>query len=461
MKEKEKFSSRLGFLLIAAGCAIGIGNVYKFPIWTGAFGGAIFVLIYLVFLVILGIPVMTCELAVGRGSQQSIASSFKTLEPKGSFWHFWQYIGIAANYLLMMCYTPITAWFLCYFVKYLTGSISSSVGTEQVTNFFVSEVASNTSNTIIFTYIVVIIGLAVCAIGLQKGVERITKVMMVSLLVLLSGLAVYSLTLPGAGEGLSFYFVPSLERANEVGWGTVISSAMSQAFFTLSLGIGSIAIFGASIGKERSLLGESVTIIGLDTFVALVSGLFLFPAYFTYNSGTTIGAGQAGASFLFITISNVFNSMGVAGRILGTLFFLFMVFAALSTVIAVMENIVNFWLEKTNLPRWAICLINIGMFLVLVLPACLSMTGSGFFADFKIFGMTADAFEDFFVSNLALPIGCLIYVCFCVHKFGWGWDKYYEEVNTGNGAKMPKWIKPYMQWVLPLIILVVVVMSLI
>ena len=460
--EKEKFSSRLGFLLISAGCAIGLGNVYKFPIWTGAYGGAIFVLIYVIFLILLGLPAMMCELAVGRASQRSIASSFEALEPKGHKWHLWQYVGVVANYALMMCYTPITAWFVIYFVKYLTGNASAAGATsDELMNYFLTTLVGNPGGSALVTIIVVIVGLGVCALGLQKGVERITKVMMIALFILLTGLSVYSLTLPGTKEALNFYFVPSVEKAQSVGWSTVISSAMSQAFFTLSIGIGSIAIFGASIGRERSLMGEATTIIGLDTFVAIMSGLFLFPAYFTYNSGIAIEGSNAGASFLFVTISSVFNNMGGIGKVLGILFFLFMVFAAMSTVIAVMENIVNFWLEKTKIKsRGLIALINIALIGLLALPAVFSMTGHGFFGDFTLFGKTADALEDFFVSNIALPIGCLIYCGFCTWKFGWGWNSFFDEVNAGEGAKLPKWVKPYMSYVLPLIIAVVIVMSL-
>lgn len=458
---KEKFSSRLGFILISAGCAIGLGNVYKFPIWTGAYGGAIFVLFYLLFLIMLGIPVMACELAVGRGSQASIASSFQKLEPQGTKWHWWQKFGVLANYALMMCYTPITAWFLMYFVKYVNGSAyHAGTTTDEVGAFFGSSVAGSTSGTVIATVIVIVLALAVCAIGLQKGVERITKVMMIALLALLVGLSVYSMTLPGVKEGLSFYFVPSAQKAQAVGWTTVINSAMQQAFFTLSLGIGSIAIFGASIGKERRILGEGLTIIGLDTFVAIMSGLFLFPAFFTFNPGATITGEQAGASFLFVTISTVFNNM-TAGRVVGILFFLFMVFAAMSTVIAVMENIVNFWLEKTNLKRSTIALINIAILCIAAMPAVFNMTGYGYFGSFSLFGKGASDLEDWFVSNLALPIGALIYVTFCAYKFGWGWDHFMQEVNAGKGLKFPKWLKPYMMFVLPVIILVVLVMSLI
>ena len=457
MEKKENFSSRLGFILISAGCAIGIGNIYKFPIWTGAYGGGIFVAIYLAFLLLLGIPVMTCELAVGRASKASIASSFERLEKKGSKWHLWQYVGIIANYMLMMCYTVICGLFTVYFFKYMDGSITAAKTVAEASEIWGATFTSFQTNYLA-TMFVIIVCLAVCGFGLRNGVERITKVMMVILFLLLIGLSIYSLTLPGAKEGLSFYLVPSAEKAVEAGWTSVISHAMSQAFFTLSLGIGSIAIFGASIGKERRLLGETVTIVGLDTFVALMAGLFLFPAFFTFNPGGTIAAGDGNALFLFVTESVVFNNMA-GGRIIGCLFFLLMVFACYSTVIAVMENIVNFWLEKTKLKRWTIVLINIGLFFILILPAIFAQCDTFGLGSFKILGMTMDGFEDWFVGNMCLPIGSLIYVLFCVTRYGWGWSNYFDEVNAGKGLAVPRWIKNYMKYVLPIIILVVVVMN--
>lgn len=462
--QRERLGSRLGFILLSAGCAIGLGNVYRFPIWTGAYGGAFFVLIYLAFLLLLGLPVMIAEFSVGRASQRSIATSFETLERNGQKWHWMKYLGIGANYMLMMFYTTITGWFCIYFVKYLGGSFAkmSFAGTAAYAGVFVNTITDLPLNLIV-TAIVLVLGFGVCALGLKKGVERVTKVMMVALFLLMIGLAIYSFTLPGLGTGLKFYLMPSGERLVDSGIWNVISAAMSQAFFTLSLGIGSMAIFGSYIGKDRSLLGESITIIGLDTLVALMAGLIIFPAYFTFNPGVTeIAAEEAGAGFLFITLSNIFDSMGpVVGRIVGTLFFLFMVFAAMSTVIAVFENIMSFWLEKTNLRRWQIALINLGLLFVLCLPFifcnCFESWGN-----FKVFlGKNFGDFEDFLVSNLALPIGSLVYVLFCTWKFGWGWDNFYAEVNSGKGAKVPAWIRPYMKFVLPLIILVVLVVSIV
>lgn len=451
--EREKFGSRLGFILISAGCAIGLGNVYRFPITTGSYGGAAFVLIYIIFLLLLGVPVMTAELSVGRASRRSIASSFDVLEKKGQKWHLIKYLGIGGNYLLMMFYTTISGWMIIYFLKYLTGRMNGITGSEALGEVFVNMV-SNTGLMIGSVFAVILICFAICSLGLQKGVERITKAMMLALLVLMTGLAVYSCTLSNAAEGLKFYLIPSFERMHEAGIFTVISSAMGQAFFTLSIGMGSIAIFGSYIDKDRSLLGETFTIVGLDTFVALMSGLIIFPACFTYNNGVTADAGTVGSSFLFTTLSSIFNSMP-GGRVVGTLFFLFMIFAAFSTVIAVFENIMSFWLELTKLNRKIIAIINVALVLVLSLPCIL---GFNAWSDVTIFGKAIIDAEDFAVSNLILPIGSLFYVLFCTMRYSWGWDKYFEEVNTGKGAKVPKWIRPYMKYVLPLIILAVLVM---
>lgn len=451
--EREKFGSRLGFILISAGCAIGLGNVYRFPITTGSYGGAAFVLMYIIFLLILGVPVMTAELAVGRASRRSIASSFNVLEKKGQKWHFMKYLGIGGNYLLMMFYTTISGWMLVYFLKYLTGGMNGISGSEALGEMFGSMV-SNTGLMIGSTFAVILICFAICSLGLQKGVERITKVMMLALFALMTGLAIYSCTLENAAEGLKFYLVPSFEHMREAGIFTVISSAMGQAFFTLSIGMGSIAIFGSYIDKDRSLLGETFTIVGLDTFVALMSGLIIFPACFTYNNGVTADAGTVGSGFLFTTLSSIFNAMP-GGRIVGTLFFLFMIFASFSTVIAVFENIMSFWLELTKLNRRKVALINILLVLVLSLPCIL---GLNVWSDVTIFGKAIIDAEDFAVSNLILPIGSLFYVLFCTTRYGWGWDKYFEEVNEGEGAKVPKWIRPYMKYVLPLIIVAVLIM---
>lgn len=454
-RSREKFASRLGFILISAGCAIGLGNVYRFPIITGAYGGGVFVLIYIAFLVLLGLPIMSAELAVGRGSQRSIASSFDVLEKKGQKWHLMKYLGICGNYLLMMFYTVISGWMVIYFVKYLTGSIMGASGVEGLSAVF-GNMVSNPGLMVVSAFAVILICFGICSMGLQKGVEGITKWMMVALLALMIGLAVYSATLPNAAEGLRFYLVPSLKRLEEAGVSTVISAAMGQSFFTLSLGIGAIAIFGSYIGKERRLLGESVTIVCLDTFVAIMSGMIIFPACFTYNQGVTADAGSVGAGFLFTTLSSIFNGMP-GGRVIGTLFFLFMIFASFSTVIAVFENIMSFWLELTKLNRRMIALINAALLMVLSLPCALSLN---VWSSVKIFGLGIMDLEDFAVSNLLLPIGSLFYVLFCTTRYGWGWDRYFAEVNLGDrGARLPRWIRPYMMYVLPLIILAVLAMS--
>lgn len=454
-QSREKFASRLGFILISAGCAIGLGNVYRFPIITGAYGGGVFVLIYIAFLVLLGLPIMSAELAVGRGSQRSIASSFDVLEKKGQKWHLMKYLGICGNYLLMMFYTVISGWMVIYFVKYLTGSIMGASGVEGLSAVF-GNMVNDPGLMVVSAFAVILICFGICSMGLQKGVEGITKWMMVALLALMIGLAVYSATLPNAAEGLRFYLVPSLKRLEEAGVSTVISAAMGQSFFTLSLGIGAIAIFGSYIGKERRLLGESVTIVCLDTFVAIMSGMIIFPACFTYNQGVTADAGSVGAGFLFTTLSSIFNGMP-GGRVIGMLFFLFMIFASFSTVIAVFENIMSFWLELTKLNRRMIALINAALLMVLSLPCALSLN---VWSSVKIFGLGIMDLEDFAVSNLLLPIGSLFYVLFCTTRYGWGWDRYFAEVNLGDrGARLPRWIRPYMTYVLPLIILAVLAMS--
>ena len=455
--EREKFGSRLGFILISAGCAIGLGNVYRFPIITGAYGGAAFVLVYIAFLILLGLPVMTVELTVGRASQRSIATSFDVLEKKGQKWHFMKYVGIIGNYLLMMFYTCIASWMVIYFVKYLDGSILNFHGGEELGGVFVGMI-TNTGLVTASTFAVILICFAICALGLQNGVEKITKVMMSMLLILMIGLAVYSCTLSNAADGLRFYLIPSFEKMKESGIWTVISAAMGQAFFTLSIGMGSIAIFGSYIGKERRLLGEAGTIVALDTFVALTAGIIIFPACFTYNGGQTADAGSVGASFLFTTLSSIFNTMP-GGRIIGSLFFLFMIFAAFSTVIAVFENIMSFWLELTKLNRRVIAIINVVLLLLLSLPAVFSLS---IWDNITVLGFGFLDLEDKLVSNLILPCGSLVYVLFCTRKLGWGWNNFLAEANTGDhGPKFPNWMRFYMTWILPVIIIVVLIMSII
>ena len=452
--EREKFSSRLGFILISAGCAIGLGNVYRFPIWCGAYGGGVFLLFYILFLIIFGMPIMTMELAVGRASRASIANSFDVLEKPGQKWHLWKYAGIGGNYLLMAFYAVIAGWFCIYFWRYLDGSMLA-VGETVDIGVFVEMITDGKLNYLVGIG-VVIAGFAVCALGLQKGVEKVTKFMMIALFVLMIGLAVYACTMPGVKQALKFYLVPDWQRAKEYGLGKVINAAMTQTFFTLSLGIGSIAIFGSYIDKDRSLLGEGLTIILLDTLVALIAGFIIFPAYFTFNpTAEVIGADAAGATFLFTTLSSIFNNMA-GGRIIGSLFFLFMIFAAMSTVIAVFENIVSFWLEDTKLDRKKTVLINFAIFLVIIIPFVLDNCGIGVFTKKIWLGKGFGDFEDFLVSNVALPVGCLVYTLFCSHSFGWGWDNFINEVDQGTGLKFPKWSKPYIKWIMPVLLLVVV-----
>ncbi len=456
MNQREKFSSRLGFILISAGCAIGLGNVYRFPILTGSYGGALFVLIYIGFLLLLGLPIMTMELAVGRASQRSIASSFDVLEKPGQKWHWLKYMGIAGNYLLMMFYTTISAWMVIYFLKYFNGSIMSFTTAEELGGVFGS-VVTNPGLMIGTTFLVILICFGICSLGLQKGVEKITKVMMIALLALMIGLAVYSCTLSNAAEGLKFYLIPNLQGIQQHGLWTVVSAAMGQSFFTLSIGIGSIAIFGSYISRDKSLTGEALTIMSLDTTVALMSGLIIFPACFTYNNGVTADASTVGASFLFTTLSSIFNAMP-GGRVVGALFFIFMIFAAFSTVIAVFENIMSFWLELTKLNRRKVAIINIILIFVLSLPCILGFT---VWSDVQIAGKGIMDLEDFAVSNVLLPLGSLFYVLFCTLRYGWGWDHYFAEVNEGEGLKLAKWLRPYLSYVLPIIIIFIFIISVI
>ena len=448
--EREKFGSRLGFILISAGCAIGLGNVYRFPITTGSYGGAFFVLIYIAFLLLLGIPVMTAELSVGRGSQKSIAGSFNALEKPGQKWHFMKYVGIGGNYLLMMFYTTISGWMIIYFCKYLTGSIM----TEADLGAVFGGVVSNPGLMIAATFAVILICFGICSIGLQKGVERITKVMMLALFVLMVGLAIYACTLSNAAEGLKFYLVPSIHNFVASGPWTVISSAMGQAFFTLSIGMGSIAIFGSYIGKERSLLGESVNVAILDTLVALSSGLIIFPACFAYGVDV-----DSGPSLTFITLPNIFNNLPL-GRLWGSLFFVFMSFAALSTVLAVFEEITACTQDLFGWGRKKSCIVNGILLFVLSLPCSLGFNLLSFIQPLGE-GTNIMDLEDFIVSNLILPLGSLVIILFCVLKKGWGWDNYIKEANTGKGLKMKNFMRGYVTCVLPIMVIVLFVIGII
>ena len=444
--EREKFSSRLGFLLISAGCAIGVGNVMRFPYITGQYGGAAFVLIYLFFLLILGLPIMVMEFSVGRASQKSVAKSFDELEPRGSKWHWYKFGAIAGNYLLMMFYTTVGGWMLIYFVKTLSGEFQGldQAGIQEVFAGMLADPAL----MIIAMVIVVVLCFGICSLGLQKGVEKITKIMMVSLLLLMIVLAVRSVTLPGSGEGLKFYLYPSLERLKEGGIGNSVSAAMGQAFFTLSLGIGALAIFGSYIGKDRALTGEAINITILDTVVALLSGLIIFPACFAFGVNP-----DSGVNLIYVTLPNIFNAMS-QGCIWGSLFFIFMFFASASTIIAVFENIISFAMDLTGCSRKKAVLVNLFVIIVLSLPC---VFGFNLLSGFQPLGPGSTVFdlEDFIVSNNLLPLGSLVYLMFCVTRYGWGWDSFIKEANTGRGVKFPKWIRIYVTFILPIIVLVI------
>lgn len=446
--EREKLGSRLGFILLSAGCAIGVGNVWKFPWMAGQYGGGAFVLIYLIFLVILGLPVMTMEFSLGRASQSSPVKLYQKLEKPGQKWHLHGYAALIANVILMMFYTSVAGWILYYFVSFLRGNMTGITNEESGSLF--GSMLSSPAITVGFMAIVVVVSFIILSVGLQNGVERVTKYMMILLLLLMIVLAINSFTLPGAKEGLTFYLKPDLSKID----GNVIVGAMNQAFFTLSLGIGSMAIFGSYIGKERSLMGESKNILVLDTFVAIVAGLIIFPACFTFD----VEPG-AGPSLLFVAMAKVFNNM-TGGRWWGSLFFMFMFFAAMSTVIAVCENILACVRELTGWGRKKACIICGIAILILSVPCTL---GFNLWSEFVPFasGSSVLDLEDFIVSNCLLPLGALCYVLFCVTKKGWGFKNFMEEANTGEGLKIQKWMKPYMTFILPAIIIFVFIIGII
>ncbi len=441
--ERETLKSRLGFILLSAGCAIGIGNVWKFPYIAGQGGGGAFVLFYLIFLVILGLPIMTMEFAVGRASRKSPVRAYQALEKPGQKWHIHGYFTLIGCYLLMMFYTTVAGWMLHYFYMTAAGKLAG-LNAEQVAGKFTVMLASPATMTFWMVFVVVV-SILVCAKGLQSGLERVTKGMMIALLLIMVVLAVNSLFMPGAREGLSFFLVPDFARMQEVGVVNTLVSAMNQAFFTLSLGIGAMSIFGSYIGKEHSLLGESVRIVVLDTFVAITAGLIIFPACFTYHVDQT-----SGPSLIFITLPNIFANMSM-GRLWGSLFFLFMAFAAMSTVLAVFENIICCGMELTGCSRKKSSLVNLVFIILLSMPCVL---GYNLWAwdGFAVFGGAVLDVEDFLVSNLFLPLGSLVYLLFCVTRYGWGWQNYKKEVNTGEGLKVQDWMRGYLTYVLPLIV---------
>lgn len=450
--KRESFKSRLGFLLVSAGCAIGIGNVWRFPYVTGQSGGGIFVLFYLIFLVIMGLPVLTMELAVGRASRKSAVLGYKALEKKGSKWHIHGWVAIFGCCMLMMYYTTVSGWMVTYFFKFLTGSFKSGMTTEDTAQAF-SNLLGDPKQMAFWMILTVVVGFLVCSRGLQNGLEKISKFMMTALLLLIVVLAVHSLTLSNAAEGVKFYLVPNTEAVAAVGLKNVITAAMNQAFFTLSLGVAAMEIFGSYMGKDHTLAGEGVRICALDTFVAIMAGLIIFPACFSYNVEV-----NAGPSLIFITLPNVFINMS-GGRIWGSLFFLFMTFASFSTVIAVFENIMSFCMDMFGWSRNKAALINCIVILIASLPCVL---GYNVWSNLHLIGGrdVLDS-EDFIVSNLLLPIGSLIYLLFCVTKWGWGFEKYCEEANTGDGIKISKKLRPYFQFILPILIVFILIQGLI
>ena len=452
MEQREQLGSRLGFILLSAGCAIGIGNVWKFPYMVGQYGGGAFVLIYLFFLVILGIPVMTMEFAMGRAGQRSPARLYQQLEPKGSKWHLHGYVAMAGNYILMMFYTSVAGWMLDYFVRTAGGQFVGA-DTDGVAAQF-SQMLGDPLRMTLFMGIIVVLGFLVCSFSLQKGLERITKWMMVALLVIMVVLAINSVCTAGGSQGLRFYLVPDLARMKKVGIGNVVAGAMNQAFFTLSLGIGAMAIFGSYIGKERALMGESARVAALDTLVALCSGLIIFPACFAYGVQP-----DSGPSLIFITLPNIFNHMPL-GRVWGSLFFVFMSFAAFSTVLGVFENIVSCTMDLSGWSRKKACLFNGILMLLLSMPCVL---GFNVLSKFQPLGLGTGVLdlEDFVVSNLLLPLGSLIFIFFCTSRYGWGWKNFTKEANAGKGLKVQRWMRGYMCYVLPVLVAVILVLGLI
>ncbi|MCI6267454.1 MAG: sodium-dependent transporter [Clostridiales bacterium] len=448
--KRENFQSRLGFLLVSAGCAIGIGNVWRFPYVAGQNGGGLFVLFYLLFLLTMGVPVLTMELAVGRASRKSAVQGYQALEKPGSKWHIHGWFCVAGCYLLMMYYTTVAGWMLDYFVRFLTGSFTG-MDAAAISGAF-GQMLQSPAEMTLFMALVVVLGFAVVSFGLQKGLERISKFMMTALLLLILMLAVNSCLLPGAGEGLSFYLLPSLSRAKEQGLFSVITAAMNQAFFTLSLGIATMEIFGSYMTRENTLTGEAVRICLLDTFVALMSGLIIFPASFSFGVQP-----DAGPSLIFVTLPNVFAGMR-GGRFWGTLFFLFMTFASFTTVISVFENLIANCIDMFGFSRKKAVIANC-VFLLLASMPCL--LGYNVLSGVHLIGGrdVLDT-EDFLVSNLLLPLGSLVYLLFCTTRWGWGFDNYLAEANAGEGIKLSAKLKPFFQFVLPALILLIFISGL-
>ncbi len=450
--ERENFRSRLGFILISAGCAIGIGNVWRFPYMVGNNGGGFFVLIYLFFLVVMGVPILTMEYAVGRASRKSAAYAFNVLEKKGQKWHYMRYVALIGCYILMMFYTVVSGWMLYYFYMMASG-VFSSLDPQGVANVYAG-MLDKPGVMAGYAIGIVIAGFFVCSMGLNKGVERLSKWMMLALLGIMVLLAIRSILLSGSSEGLRFYLLPSVEKIKEAGIGNVVTDAMTQSFFTLSIGVSAMEIFGSYLKKERTLVGESIMVCSLDTFVAFVSGLIIFPACFAFGVNP-----DSGPSLIFITLPNVFGAMP-GGRIWGALFFVFMTFAAFSTVVAVFENIIALTTELTGISRKRASLINGVLVAVLSMPCVLGFNVLSGFEPLKA-GNTIMDLEDFLVSNLLLPVGSLIYVLFCTSKWGWGWQKFQKEANLGKGPKIPNGLRIYCAYVLPVLVAVLLVYGLV
>lgn len=451
-QNRESFASRIGFILVSAGCAIGIGNVWKFPYITGVNGGGWFVLFYLIFLLIMGVPILTMELAVGRASRKSAVLAYKALEKPGSKWHIHGWVAIIGCVILMMYYTTVSGWMVDYFVKFVTGTFTPGMTADEVGGVF-NTMLSKPVEMSFFTILTILAGFLICSNGLQNGLEKLNTFMMTALIILILVLAVNSLLLPGAGEGMSFYLIPNMENVKKVGILNAAAAAMNQSFFTLSLGVAAMEIFGSYMSKAQRLPGEAVRICILDTFVAISSGIIIFPACFSFGVQP-----DQGPSLIFVTLPNVFNSMA-GGRLWGSLFFIFMTFASFSTVIAVFENIISFTVDMFDISRKKASIINCILILILSMPCVL---GYNVWSDVTFLGgKNFLDFEDFIVSNLLLPIGSLIFLLFCVTKWGWGFDNYINECNGGTGLKMPRIFKPYFQFVLPILILIILIRGLI
>ncbi len=448
MKERETFGSRLGFILVSAGCAVGLGNVWKFPYICGQYGGAVFIVVYLIFLAVLGLPILVCEFAVGRGSGQGMGAAFERLEQRGTKWHYLKWISILGSYLLMMFYTMVGGWMLRYAFQTAAGGMDG-LGADEIRNVFYDMLGS-APEMAGWMIAAVVLAFLICGMGLRGGIEKVTKVMMSILIVLMILLALHSLILPDAAAGVRFYLVPDFKLVRSYGFWNIVYAAMSHAFFTLSVGIGAMEIFGSYLKKERSLPGEAAGIVLLDTFVALMAGFIIIPACFAYGVEP-----DAGPSLLFITLPNVFNHMS-GGRVWGTCFFVFMSFAALSTIIAVFENILSFYMDMGGWERKKAVRFNLVLMILLSLPAVL---GYNVWSKVQLMGegSTIMDVEDFLVSYNLLPLGSMVFVLFCVKKNGWGFGRFLSEVNTGEGKKLPNasWLQIYMTYILPAVIILV------